>query len=432
MRNTGLKRSILPLALAASVMLLSCRTSGSDKAPEDDSSPAAVYGSLAVYGLDIKLSGATLKHYSDQRQATIEEFEYTHSYDKAGEKVTNTLTGRRAGRDMVNYGYHTLTLYEPGIGYDDLSQNISGSGAVVTFHIFGEPGVTVPTGKLVSSKDPVPGTFKAYYSSSYDASDPDLTRIASAKSATLDLTIISGGKVKVAFTLEMVSGTIVSGTYEGTCKELDGPNVAFSQGEGIIIRGYTPKYLLQIEKDGVIAQQAEQPSGAVLQSLLNTGKGESVTGAQAVEAPELVDVMLLKNKETGDFTFVSPVKNPLADQQYVWGKGWFPIYRYFPNTTYFQEAPSDFTDQSYRDLDTKGFNFEVRKDESLRISPDYRGYILFSTTQGMKGVVKVVDYAKPEVIRKLYYGTTYQLYHVTDGFVIDYKVEAVPVIPLIG
>lgn len=432
MRNTGLKRSILPLALAASVMLLSCRTSGSDKAPEDDSSPAAVYGSLAVYGLDIKLSGATLKHYSDQSQTTIEEFEYTHSYDNAGEKVTNTLTGRRAGRDMVNYGYHTLTLYEPGIGYDDLTQNISGAGAVVTFHIFSEPGAAMPTGKLVSSKDPLPGTFKAYYSSSYNASDPNLTRIASAKSATLDLSIISGDKVKAAFTLEMASGTKVSGTYEGTYKELDDRNVAFSQGEGIIMRGYTPKYLLQIEKDGVIAQQAEQPSGAVLQSLLNTGKGESVTGAQAAEAPELIDVVLLKNNETGDFTFISPVKSPLADQRYDWGKGWLPMYRYFPNTTYFQKAPSDFTDQTYKELDTKEFGFEVKKDESLPLSPDYRGYILFSTTQGMKGVIKIVDYAKPEVIRQLHTGTTYQLYHVTDGFVIDYKVEAVPVIPLIG
>lgn len=432
MRHPGFRRSFLPVALLASLLFLSCRSVGSGHTPEDDPSPTSVSGSLSVYGLDIKLSGATLKRLSNQRRTTIEEFKYTHSYNRGGKKVTNTLTGQRAGNDVVNYCYYTLTFYEPGIGFDDLTQNISGSGAVVTFHIYSEPGASVPTGKLKWSKDPVPGTFKAYYSSTYDASKPNLSHVALVKTGTLELQTELGKKIKAVFALETNSGTKVTGSYEGNYKELTAPDISYPHGEGIIIRGFTPTYLLQVEENGVIVQQGVQPSGSVLESMLNTGKGKSLTGAEASQIPDLIDIMLLKNTDSGDFTFTSPAKNPVADQEYVWGIGWLPLYRYFPNTTYYQKAPSDFTDRSYEALDTDGFDFQVRKDEFLTLSPGYRGYVFFSTTQGMKGVIKIEDYAKPEVIRKLYYGTIYQLYHMTDGFVVNYKVEAAPVVPLIG
>ena len=393
-------------------------------------------GVATIYGHEFHLASALLTQRNDYEVYETIPYTWTHTYtDAKGNVVETPVNGVAIGENGVKAGYFTLTLFDPNVGYNETTQDLSGSGLCLTVHFATEKSDVLPTGDYMGSETPTPGTFKAYYSTRYSTGEPNLTRVMPITEGTITVTSLTADHITLAFNMKSPVGTDIKGTYDGSLRQKDGRTLSLITGTDLKLYGYTSDvhapYYLVADPSKMLQDNIEKGYG-LLSCLINVSGSKTATPAVLLGTPELGDVLLAWDADKKVFRLMPPVSVPISYKAFNWSSFKYEDkYAYFTNYTKFMKAPASFGEAQYNDLDNTGISFTM-EEETVEFAPGETGYAFFETCQGVKGVIHFKTSFDPETVRVPYSGP-YE-YHIDypGGFMIDFKATASPVVPQIG
>lgn len=333
---------------------------------------------LHVYGQNYNLnSGVIWKNNRNVMISTV-PYVYKDTYiNEEGQQQTDEITGYSAGRDRQETGNFMLSLYEPGLVFDNNLESITGRGACICFHLSSPDTEKLIPGKYTFGKEKLPNTFTAYSSVFYDTQK------------SVDPAEITKGEIiieknsdtyHIEFNTLATNGAKITGQFDGTLKECKVKQLASANYDNVSIAGLLDSIYTIVEQMGIIFPTEwglDESNGAAFYST-TTGTSNVATNAKNVN----VDIALLWDRKTESFIFESPIRM----------RSWLGHNDNYnlPCHTIYMKAPDSFTDTDFEKLDDTGFSFDIEEQKVIFNTQTFQpGYVFFETGNGIQGVIHV-------------------------------------------
>lgn len=336
---------------------------------------------LQVYGLQYSLNmGVIWQNNKNVISQTIPYTFYDTYIDSEGNEKTDKIVGFTTGDEQTESGNFMLTLYESGLVYHPDIESITGKGACICFHLASADIDRFMPGKYIYGNEKKANTFTAYSSVYYDTQQS----VNPAEISKGEITIEKEGE---EYHIEFRGSTTNEGEivcrYEGPLKEVRVKQQAAASFQGISLAGLLDSVNVKVESryfEDYTYSDVDRENG---RAFLCTKTG--MTSYAKDPGQESIDLALLWEKETESFVFESPIRM----RKWLWHLDEF----YFPCHTIYMQAPDDFTDNDFDNLEESGFDFKILEQTVKIGTRSFKpGYVFFQTGAGTKGVIHVKSF----------------------------------------
>lgn len=369
---------------------------------------------LQVYGQNYNLnSGVIWKNNRNVMISTV-PYVYQDTYiNEEGQQQTDEVIGYSAGKDREETGNFMLSLYEPGLVFDNNLESVTGQGACVCFHLSSSDIEQLTFGKYTFGKEKLPNTFIAYSSVFYNTQESGTPAEISEGEIIVEK---NNDKYHIRFNTTATNGAKVTGQYDGVLKECKVKQLASASYDDVSIAGLLDSVYTIQEVMGTVypaVMTLDYSNGAAFYS---TSTGASKT-ASAKDGK--TDIALLWDKETESFIFESPIRMRSR-------LGHDDTYN-LPCHTIYMKAPDGFSDTDFEKLDDTGFSFDIQEEKVIFNTKAFQpGYVLFETGNGIQGVIHVKRFTPMGVNREDFMGMGIIFYTtpVNPTLIMDIKCPA--------
>ncbi len=399
---------------------LSCFWACSDK--DDGISPR---GMLQIYGRSYDLTSGVIWQNNPNIVTSTVPYVWEDKYvDDGGNEVSDRIEGFETGDERVETGNFLLSLYEEGLVFNEVLETAKGKAACICFHLASPDINRLVPGKYVFDESKKAHTFFGYCSSEYNTQES----VRPAAFAAGEVMVEEVGEdYRIVFRCETSVGGEISGEYFGKLDFCRVSQVNSMEYKDISLAGLMEKVkitswysdvfikmvygslmetmgitsvddfaeMMGLEADNGRYFDVENSvedydlgyNGISLFSL-TTGLGQLVSDAS--KKPELIDLALLWDKTKSTFCFESPIRV----RRWV---GHDDKYN-FPCHTIYMNAPADFSDADFENLNAETFSFTITEEKvEIPIQDFQPSYVFFQTGKGVQGVIKIISWVPENV-----------------------------------
>lgn len=336
---------------------------------------------LQVYGQQYSLTMGII--WQNNKNVVFQTVPYTFydTYiDSEGNERTDKIEGFTTGDEQTETGNFMLTLYEPGLVYHPDIESITGKGACICFHLASAEIDRFVPGKYIYGNEKKANTFTAYSSVYYDTQKS----VNPAEISKGEITIEKEGEeYHIEFKGSTTKESEIVCRFDGPLKEHRVKQQIAARFEDITIAGLLDTVHVKVESNYVGNSAYSDVDRENGKAFLCTKTG--ITSYARDPGREAVDLALLWDRKTESFVFESPIRM----RKWLWHSDEF----IFPCHTIYMQAPDDFTDEDFENLEESGFDFKILE-QTVKIAtrPFQPGYVFFQTGTGTKGVIRVKSF----------------------------------------